>query len=72
MIVYKYTFKDLTIEERQQLVKFMVESKIQHDLEIYERSDEEWDDTTKLLYKAYKKAGNAFKTRLFKLKHNIK
>lgn len=55
MTIYKYTFKDLTVEDRQKLITFLVESKIPHELEIY--------DTTKEKLKQAQ--------RLFKQKHNI-
>lgn len=72
MKIIKYVFKDLSLEDEQTLLKTMANLGIPHDIDIYERSDEEWDDHTKSLYKAYRKALDAFKTRLFKLKHNIK
>lgn len=72
MIVTKITFKDLTEEQTRQLTLMLIELNIPHDKDIFDTSETEWDEHTKGLYKAWKKAESAFRSRVFKIKNKIK
>ncbi len=69
----KITFKNLTPPEKTQLIAFLKEFGVPHDLEVWEPDDlEEWEESKKKAYKQLKRSENSIKEQIFKLKNNIK
>lgn len=72
MVIHKIIFKDLPDDKVVELIQLLNKIDGNHDLEIFETDDDEFDELTKQLYKEMKKAKAKFSERIFKLKHKIK